>query len=111
MFNLDAVSQYHEQYEFVAYAVQDTESRSYSVPSFWRSAVDAVRNFESGIFSQFAVKNGLFFSHPDDYRFCAIGGYNASDGVLEALDPIVVSNGYTVCLDLDLEHPCIHKED
>lgn len=110
MFNYDAVSQYHEQYEFVAYAVEDVKSHTFSLPSFWRDAVDAVRNFESTIFSQHAVKTGLYFSHPDDYRLCAVGGYNASDGVLSSFEPVAVSSGYSVCLELGLEHPTVKEE-
>lgn len=98
-----SVSEYHEQYEFVAYVVQDIKSLAYSVPTFWRTCTDAVRHFESSYFSQFAIKQGLYFSHPHDFRLCAVGGFNSFDGVLSCEVPIVVADGFSVLRSLGLD--------
>lgn len=92
MYIPDELSELAHKYEFLAYAVEDTKSHSFSCPSFWRSPVDAVRNFESSCIAQSVAKEGLLFSHPDDFYFCVIGGFDTSSGVLTPCQPIRIES-------------------
>lgn len=88
MYIPDDLLQFAGEHEFLAYAVEDVKSHSFSCPAFWRTPVDAVRNFESSVIAQSVAQEGLFFTHPDDYYFCVVGGFDSATGVLVHLDPI-----------------------
>lgn len=89
------LAEYHDKYEFVAYAVKDLKSGTYGVPAFWRSSADAIRNFESSVIAQYVAESGVLFTHGNDFTLCAIGGYNTVDGCLESFEQVLyVSNAY-----------------
>lgn len=103
MFNYDQLSDLHNHFEFVAYAIKDGESDSFALPSFYRSPYDACRNFESAIVSQFATQSGVLFSHFREFALFAIGGFNSDCGHLIPTDePCLVRTGVSVVREFNL---------
>lgn len=99
MFVPDVLVGLADEHEFIGYAVHDTKADSFAPPAFWRSPVDAIRNFESSALAQQFAHSGLLFTHPCDFVLYAVCGFDSITGRLTNFsEPIAICDA-----DLDKE--------
>ena len=76
----------HNEHEFVGYCVFDQVSGLYGLPTFYRHPVDAIRAFESAAIAQDVAGEGLLATHPQDFIYCAVCGYNTQTSTVFPFD-------------------------
>lgn len=74
------------------YTVFDSKADVYSTPVFSMNDDVARRDFKIAANSE----ESQIFHNPADYTLCRIGEWNASKGLLEAYDRVVICNGVDV---------------
>lgn len=82
--------------KFNMYAIQDIKT-GFMTPTLDQNDLAAARNFQSAIMQG----NGLFGTHPEDFRLFKIATFESDSGVVTPEEPMVlISEGRSVKLEV-----------
>lgn len=69
--------------KYFVVSIRDIGSHEYKGLTLEPTEYSALRGFESSVLSNVARKEGLLYSHPEDFELHVLGEFDSSNGQLE----------------------------